>query len=209
MPSPRSELTFTAVHMTMGILAIVAAIVATILFVRPDASSQAPVVVPSSVVDAADKRVATEVTDVDQATKPISGKPVEIIVPALNMSVPITDGYYNANTQTWTLGPKSAYFATMSQPANNRDGTTFVYGHNTKAVFHALYGLRGGETAMVRTDSGAVFYYVFTGAHDVKPTETSVLNEPGAPKLVVQTCSGAWDQNRRLFTFKFVRVRTS
>lgn len=204
MSSPKSELTFTAVHMTLGILSIVAAIVATILFVRPEGSTVAPVVVPESVIKAADKEVVSDT----QTSKYVSGKPIEIIIPALNMSVPITDGYYNQNTQTWTLGPSSAYFATVSQLANNRDGTTFVYGHNTKAVFHSLYKLQGGEVAMVRTNTGSVFYYVFSGARDVKPTETSVLNEPGPAKMVVQTCSGAWDQNRRLFTFKFVKVRT-
>ncbi len=219
MRSPRSELTFTAVHMTLGIVSIVAAIVATILFVRPEGAAEAPIVVPTEVIEAADKQVVAETSTARPSasvktaaadvpvTKFVSGKPVEIIISSLNMSVPISEGYYNEVNKSWTLGPSSAYYATVTALANNREGTTFIYGHNTRAVFSKLYNLRGGELVMIRTNTGAVFYYVFTGAHDVKPTDVDVLQEVGAPKLVVQTCSGAWDQNRRLFTFKFVKVR--
>ncbi|HSX29511.1 MAG TPA: sortase [Candidatus Saccharimonadales bacterium] len=133
--------------------------------------------------------------------KLITGKPVRIIIPSLNIDLPVIDGYYNAQRQQWTLTSDKAQYATMTSPANNAGGNTFIYGHNRKGVFNTLNQIKVGDTVTLTTDNGHTFTYSFRGALETIPTDDSLFHYQGKPILTVQTCSGVWYQNRQLFTF--------
>jgi hypothetical protein len=147
------------------------------------------------------------------AQKPIviSGKPIRINIDGTGIDLPLVDGSYDANTDSWTLSETAAQFAAISSPANNQQGTTFIYGHGTAAVFGAISEQHPplGTVAHVSTDTSRTFNYVLADVHDYTPTDTSLLDDllSGPPRLVVQTCSGALSQWRTMFIFQYKDVQ--
>jgi len=141
----------------------------------------------------------------------ISGRPIHISIENTDINLPLIDGTYDTATDSWTLSETKAQFATMSSPANNQQGTTFIYGHGTAAVFGEISEQHPnlGTLAHVTTDSGHVFTYSLVDVHDYTPNDTSLLDDltSGAPRLIVQTCSGALSQWRTMFIFAYQEVR--
>src|SRR5581483_3056540 len=71
--------------------------------------------------------------------KPVtSGRPIRIVIPSLNIDLPVDEGFYNESDGSWTLSGYHAQFAMLSQLANDYSGNTFIYGHNNPYVFEHL-----------------------------------------------------------------------
>jgi LPXTG-site transpeptidase (sortase) family protein len=139
--------------------------------------------------------------------KPITvGKPVRIIVSSLGIDLPVDEGFYSATDASWTLSGYHAQFAMLSNYANDTEGNTFIYGHNNKYVFGPIKNINAGSEALVYTDNGHVFSYIFEQSYAVTPDNTSVLTYQGPPILTIQTCSGNWNEQRQMYTFKFRKV---
>lgn len=138
------------------------------------------------------------------------GKPLRVAVPTIGIDLPLDDGVYDNQTQSWTLSDTHAQYAVMSKPANDRSGTTFVYGHGTNAVFGKLSATHppNGTIAQIYTDNGYIFTYSLVDIHDYTPTDTSLFDriESGPPQLVIQTCTGVFSEWRTMFTFQFEKV---
>ena len=143
----------------------------------------------------------------DTTAKPITaGKPVRIVIDSLKIDLPVDDGFYNPGDNSWTLSGYHAQFAHPTPPANDHVGNTLIYGHNNKYVFGPLKHIESGATAKVYTDNGHVFNYIFVDAVNLNPEDTSLFSYEGPPMLTIQTCSGNWNEWRRLFRFKFTGV---
>lgn len=138
--------------------------------------------------------------------KTTMGKPVRLVVPDVDIDVPVDDGIYNPDTGEWTLSSKRAQYATITPLANDFQGNTMIYGHNNWWVFYKLKNLQPGHVAQVHTDSGYIFSYKYQKAEDVKPDDVSVFDYQGPPKLTLQTCTGDWYQWRTLYEFTFTGV---
>lgn len=138
------------------------------------------------------------------ALKPetVSGKPFRLLVPDAGVDIAVADGTYNQNTKQWSLSLDKAHFATITSPANNETGNTYIYGHNRKGIFLNLGKLQNGAFAQVDTNNGYRFTYKLSKVQTVNPADTSVFAYQGPPILTLQTCSGAWYQNRQQFTFE-------
>ncbi|GAC1482852.1 MAG: hypothetical protein NVS1B7_6020 [Candidatus Saccharimonadales bacterium] len=140
--------------------------------------------------------------------KVITGKPVRIVIPSIQVDLPIDDGIYNASDGTWSLSSTKAQFASPSSPANDFEGNTFIYGHSSKHVFGSLHSINVGDTAQLYTDNGLMFSYSFMSAENIKPDNLTILHYQGSPMLTIQTCTGNWYELRRLFYFGFVKVQS-
>jgi LPXTG-site transpeptidase (sortase) family protein len=137
----------------------------------------------------------------------ISGQPARIQIPALAVDLPIIDGYYNANSKTWTLTKDKVQYATITPQPNNKEGNTFLYGHNRPEVFKVLSKIKSGDEVIITTTNGHTFTYTFRTAYETNPNDVSLFEYKGAPILTIQTCSGVWYQNRQLFTFDLTKVQ--
>ena len=139
--------------------------------------------------------------------KVISGKPIRITIESSGIDIPVTDGTYDSSSETWTLSPDHAQYATVSALANDHAGTTFIYGHGTDAVFGKIGTSHpaNGTIANIYTDNGYVFSYKLQDIQDYKPTDTNILDDTssGPPRLVVQTCTGLFSEWRTMFFFSF------
>lgn len=133
----------------------------------------------------------------------ITGKPVRLVIPSLNMDLTVADGVYNAKTGAWTLSNDKVHYALPTKQPNNEAGNTLIYGHYRKEVFARLHNIAEGEKVVVETDNGYRFTYTFLRKEVVDPADTSVFNYDGAPQLTLQTCTGAFMQHRQLFFFSF------
>lgn len=133
----------------------------------------------------------------------ITGDPNKLEIPSLKMNLQVIDGYYNQKTQDWTLTLNKAQYATPSVQPNDVQGNTLIYGHYRPEVFAYLHLIKPGAQATVTTSNGYRFHYTFVGTFATKPTDTSIFNNDGAPRLTIQTCSGAFFQNRQMYQFKF------
>jgi LPXTG-site transpeptidase (sortase) family protein len=136
----------------------------------------------------------------------ISGRPVRLIIPSLNIDLKVADGAYNAKTGAWTLSKDKAHYALPTQLANNESGNTLLYGHYRPEVFARLHKIAAAAEITVETDNGYRFTYRFERHETVAPNDTSIFTYKGAPQLTIQTCTGAFMQNRQLFYFSFVDV---
>lgn len=135
-----------------------------------------------------------------------AGKPVRLVIPSVSIDLTVADGLYDQKTGAWTLSKDKAHYATITPFANNIEGNTFIYGHNRRSVFAPLLKMKTGDKALVYTDNNKVFTYTLRDFKDVDPTDASLFTYQGKPILTLQTCSGTWYENRRLFTFDFVSV---
>lgn len=135
----------------------------------------------------------------------VSGHPNHISIPSLSMSLPVTDGAYNEKTGKWDLSLDHAHYAVISALPNTKLGNTFIYGHYRPEVFARLHRITIGSEARLLTDNGLVFVYRLDNIRETNPKDVSIFAYDGAPKMTIQTCSGAWFQNRQFFTFSLVR----
>lgn len=137
----------------------------------------------------------------------IEGTPTKLTIELLGMSLPINIGSYDSSTGSWTLSDSAAFFASNTDKPNDYKGSTLIYGHNRASVFAPLSGLAVGDIVKVTTDNGYTFSYSYSHDADIKPNDTSIMNEhPDKPQLVLMTCDGIWSTARRAMYFSLVGV---
>lgn len=134
------------------------------------------------------------------------GIPATLKIPALGIDLPVADGSYNSADASWTLSSDKAHYANLTVPVNDQRGNTMIYGHNNPQVFAALERLQPGMEAEVITTAGDHFYYSFTDSLTIRPNDLTSFDSSGSPRLTLQTCSGAWFENRQMFQFALSRV---
>ncbi|MEJ0072611.1 MAG: sortase [Candidatus Saccharibacteria bacterium] len=155
----------------------------------------------------AHQTVNTSLAPAAQPVGYLTGNPVSIAIPSLDLSVGIIPGYYDAQTQQWTLTKTDAQYATITPEPNNAQGNTFIYGHALSNIFGALHKMPSGAEAVVTTDNGHVFYYKLVGEQVVQPQDSdAVLTATAQPTLTLQTCTGLLWQNRQLFSFNLEKA---
>jgi LPXTG-site transpeptidase (sortase) family protein len=197
----RIDMMKTRFYLTIGILWIIAGLFMAWPIVQPALKG-----VQSGTVQG-----TSRTTDTSEARKNevplIKGDPTHITFPSVGTSVDIAPGYFDASSNSWTLSKDKAHFATVTDEPNNKTGNTFIYGHNRWEVFTKLLDLKVGDQATVTTSNGHTFTYALSDIVDIEPTDTSYLETHKSPILTVQTCSGMWYENRRMFTFNLVEAQ--
>ncbi len=138
--------------------------------------------------------------------KAVTGQPVRLVISSLSIDLPVDEGNYNPDDQTWTLSAKHAQFAMPSMLANNIRGNTLIYGHYNIYVFYKLKQIQLGATADVYTNNGHVFSYIFKTVEQLKPDDVTVFDYQSYPMLTLQTCTGSFYEYRQMFHFSLLKV---
>lgn len=134
----------------------------------------------------------------------ISGKPVSIKIPSLQIDLPVIEGRYDPKTHNWTLTNDNAQYMVDSAKPNNVAGKTFIYGHALRNIFGRLPSIQPGAKLSIVTNNGYRFDYRFESSFATSPSDLSVLDNTKNPVLYVQTCSGVFYQNRQIFSFDYI-----
>jgi len=132
----------------------------------------------------------------------IKGVPRHINIPSLGIDTDVVDGLYDSRNGSWTLSEDTAFYATITNPANSDSGNTFIYGHNSQKIFGKLLSIQNSAEVIITTDNNYMFTYVYLNTEAVKPTDVFTLDYSGKPRLTLQTCSGIWNQTRQMFYFE-------
>ncbi len=149
------------------------------------------------------------------ASDVVAGRPVRIVVPRVYtfepnqyVDVPVDQGHYSSIDDSWTLSGYHAQFDLNSSPANNFGGQTFIYGHNNDYVFGAFrhHPPSAGAQAILYTANGHELSYRFVRSWSLTPSDVSVLNYQGPPVLLIQTCTGSFNEWRTMYLFSFEKV---
>lgn len=143
------------------------------------------------------------------AKEPVVGVAQRIEVPSIAIDIDVKQGGYDPITQTWIVDDTAAFIADTTVPVNDTNGTTLIYGHAKWGLFGALPDLRPGAEATVYAADGSRFIYIFESVSQVTPDDLSMLTTEGEPKLVLQTCSGLFDQHRTLALFSLKEVASA
>jgi len=138
--------------------------------------------------------------------RPTVGTANRITVPSVGIDVAVRRGGYDPSTGVWEGDEYSALHADITVPVNDSNGTTLIYGHAKWGVFGSLPGVIEGAEAVIFTEEGQRFVYEFESVAEVSPADVGMLTAEGEPKLILQTCSGWFDQYRTLVTFRFKEV---
>lgn len=145
--------------------------------------------------------------DVSTDSEEITGVPARLSIARLGIELPIVNGFYDREHDDWTLTDDAAQFASMTSLPSNKQGNTFLYGHNTAAVLEPVKDLVPGDELTVTTTNGHVFTYVYTRDMTVTPDHTEIVT-PAAlePQVTLMTCEGWLSDHRRVMYFKFEKV---
>lgn len=137
----------------------------------------------------------------------VSGEPVRVVAADLGIDARVKPGIFDPVSKEWSLSDEFAYHAAASVPVNDNNGTTLIYGHAKPAMFESLRNVTPTMEVKVYTSNSKIFVYKFASMREVTPTDTSVFTQAGPPMLVLQTCSGPWDEYRALYSFDYVKVQ--
>lgn len=186
----------TAQWVTYGYLAVIHAGVAVLFAVSLHVAP------PTEPVAAATTVARPAVTVQEIPIRPVVATATRVAVPSVGIDVPVRDGTYDADRQSWAIDDTAAFRADVTVPINNANGTTLIYGHARWPLFGALPDVRPGAEAYVYTAEGIRFVYTFLSSRQVDPADVSVLTSSGPPILLLQTCSGIFDAYRTLVAFE-------
>lgn len=134
-------------------------------------------------------------------------QPVAINVPSLDLQIPIEVGSYDYQKHEWSINDNSAFYADITSKLNTTSGQTVIYAHNKNSLFGKLKSLNSNDLVILTDESAQDYTFALTNTRLVKPTDTSVFYEkPDKPILVLITCDGLFDENRKLLYFSLVGV---
>lgn len=137
----------------------------------------------------------------------LRSKPVKIIVPSLSLEVNIEDGNYDQINKSWNVSNNNAQFISISDTPNPNTGNTVIYAHNTKNLFGQTTKLDTGDKVYLLTEYSNLLEYEYVGFKLVNPSDVSVLENSSKPKLTLITCSGIFNEKRRIMEFDFTELK--
>ena len=118
------------------------------------------------------------------------GQPLRIAAKSIGLNVEVVAGFHDLSNNDWMLDADIAFYV-------GNTGTPFVYGHNIENIFAKLID------ADVTTDFEVIYEnstesYSYVATRFVEPSDISVLNEKNDGMIMLMTCSGAFNEVRRI-----------
>lgn len=161
---------------------------------------------PSETGDANNANIKENQNTKKDTPELISGNPILLTLPRLEIEVGVIDGNYEKTVKKWNVSETFAHFATITALPNNQSGNTLIYGHNSLRIFGKTQDLLPGDRLFLKTNNDYIFIYEFESAEEVSPQSTQIFIYQGAPRLTLLTCSGLFNEKRRVMTFAFRTV---
>jgi LPXTG-site transpeptidase (sortase) family protein len=122
-----------------------------------------------------------------------SSAPSEIIIPAINLKLPIIPAELkNGNWEATTNGV--SYLS--SSPIPGAVGNSILYGHNWPNLLGNIVRLKPGQIIQIKSANGKVKNFVINTIATVSPKQTSILAPSKNPQITLYTCTGFWDSKR-------------
>lgn len=150
---------------------------------------------------------SAEETKTQPEKKPVIGVAERLEIQSLSIDIAVKPGAYDPKSGTWQVDESASFHADTTVPVNDTNGASLIYGHARWGIFGALPDIQPGAEAVVHAKDGLIFVYTFASVDQVEPTDVSMLTSEGDPRLLLQTCSGLFDQYRTVATFSLKEVK--
>lgn len=132
--------------------------------------------------------------------------PARITLPDIGIDLPITPGIYDPYTKTWTLDEQHVFANTLTSDGTISNDTSqaplLLYGHNLDTVLGKTKNIQPGQILSITTADNERLDYVYIRDMTFEPNDTSILDYVGPEDVMVMTCTGAWDEKRRVMFFE-------
>jgi LPXTG-site transpeptidase (sortase) family protein len=119
--------------------------------------------------------------------------PVEIIIPGLNIDLPIIPATLQKGK--WELTSKGVSYLISSDSADI-SGSNILYGHNWPNLLGKITKLQIGDKILLRYTNQINREYIVTSIKIINSADISVLSNESLDQLTLYTCSGFLDSKR-------------
>jgi len=123
--------------------------------------------------------------------------PVEIIIPAIKLDLPVIPARLVKNS--WETTDKGVSYLTSSPIPGNK-GNSILYGHDWSNILGPITKLKTGQVIEVRFVAGAVRKFAINTISLVSPDQASILAPSADARITLYTCAGFWDSKRFVVT---------
>jgi LPXTG-site transpeptidase (sortase) family protein len=122
--------------------------------------------------------------------------PFKILIPKIGIEWVVHEG-----TSVASLKRGPGHYVGTALPGEV--GLCVISGHRTTygAPFNKIDKLEIGDEIILQTAKNENFKYIVTGKTEVKPNDTSVLQQTNYPSLALTTCTPKFYATRRLIVF--------
>ena len=120
-------------------------------------------------------------------------QPIQIIIPALNINLPIYPAEIKNNK--WEATTKGVSYLTSS-PIPGEKGNSILYGHNWPNILGNLVKAQVGQEIQIIFADQTSKTFVIKNIAIVKPNETQVLSQTDDQRITLYTCTGFLDRKR-------------
>jgi sortase A len=119
--------------------------------------------------------------------------PVRLLIPSLDIDVPITAG--TIIDGMWSISDTHAsHLVSSAYPGD--DGNMILYGHDKRSILGKLPRITVGDGIIVEDTEGNEHRYNVTEIHTVSPNDTDLIQPTDSTVLTVYTCTGFLNSKR-------------
>lgn len=126
---------------------------------------------------------------------PTFNLPTRLNIPQAGIDLPVAIGIFDQTVGQWNINDTHAFFAHTAT-------TPLFYGHNQPGLFEGLARVKSGDTAALSFQDGTSITLRYDKTRFVSPNDASVLTEENPRTIMLLTCSGLFNESRRLVYFK-------
>lgn len=127
--------------------------------------------------------------------------PIEIIIPAINLKLPIIPAQLKNNN--WEATTKGVSYLSSS-PIPGTKGNSILYGHNWPNLLGNIIQLKPGQIIQIKIANGQIRKFVINTISVVSPRQTSILAPSEDVRITLYTCTGFWDEKRFVVVAKYL-----
>jgi hypothetical protein len=142
-----------------------------------------------------------------QTDQPIQGRPVRLVIPHLDIDVPMVSSRDVVAEKSWSAACDLKNNATIaSSPVSNQSGVTLLYGQDLNDALRDTRELKEKNAVQVHALTGHIFTYYFEGEEVVDQTDTQIFAEPKSKPGIKMMICGATAAQNRVMSFSLQRV---
>ncbi|HVT01499.1 MAG TPA: sortase [Patescibacteria group bacterium] len=123
--------------------------------------------------------------------------PAEIIIPRLNINLPIYPAEIKNNA--WEATNKGVSYL-ISSPMPGDTGNSVIYGHNWESLLGRLPNIKPKDKIEVLMNNGDKKTFIVMATALVDPDQTSILKSSMDKRITIYTCAGFLDSKRFVAT---------
>lgn len=151
--------------------------------------------VSASSAGLAEYATITEPLQQSQAADSVQALSASLTIADLGIHLDIKQGVFDRSAGKWNIDDHAAYIVTGS-------ATPIIYAHNRPALFSPLRRIEANASMTLRQPDGTTSYYHYLKTRLVTPDDGGVLSEVNQHTVILLTCSGLFDEYRRLVYFE-------